>query len=78
LSSKIFGKVGGWHVAKRGELLKGQMHCFTMQIVTNKCFLLNPEKMVQICLKKKKKKKLAQILLVLEKNAKSTQLSSKK
>jgi len=24
--------------------LKGRVHCFLMQIVTNKCFLPNPEK----------------------------------
>jgi len=23
---------------------KGQVHCFSMQVVMNKCFLLNPEK----------------------------------
>jgi len=38
--------------------LKGQVHCFSMQVVMNKCFLLNFEK------------KLAQIrLVVFEKNA---------
>jgi len=37
------------------------VHCFSMQVVINKCFLLNPEK---------KKKKMAQIRLVIfEKNA---------
>jgi len=41
-------------------LLKGRVHCFSMQVVINKCFLLNPEK------------KLAQIrLIVFEKNAKT-------
>jgi len=25
-------------------LFKGRVHCFSMQIVINKCFLLNPEK----------------------------------
>jgi len=47
-----------------GELLatvgyfKGQVQCFSMQVVINKCFLLNPEKT------------LAQIrLVVLDKNA---------
>jgi len=40
------------------SVLNGQVHCFSMQVVMNKCFLLNPEK------------KLAQICLVLfEKNA---------
>jgi len=24
--------------------LKGRVHCFSMQVVMNKCFLLNPEK----------------------------------
>jgi len=24
--------------------LKGRVHCFTMQVVISKCFLLNPEK----------------------------------
>jgi len=39
--------------------LKDREHCFTMQVVMNKCFLLNCEK-----------KKLAQIrLVVFEKNA---------
>jgi len=26
------------------ESLKGRVHCFSMQVVMNKCFLLNPEK----------------------------------
>jgi len=26
--------------------IKGRVHCFSMQIVINKCFLLNPEKSV--------------------------------
>jgi len=39
--------------------LKGRVHCFLIQVVMNKCFLLSPEK------------KLAQIhLVVFEKNAK--------
>jgi len=39
-------------------VFKGRVHCFSMHIVMNKCFLLNPEK------------NLAQILLVVfEKNA---------
>jgi len=38
--------------------LKGQVHCFSMQVVMNKCFLLNPEKL------------LVQIrIVVFEKNA---------
>jgi len=42
--------------------LKGRMHCFSMQVVMNKSFLLNLEE-----------KKLAQIcLIVFEKNAKKT------
>jgi len=41
--------------------IKGRVHCFSVQVVMNKCFLRNPEK---------KKKKLAQIrLVVFEKNA---------
>jgi len=28
--------------------LKGWVHCFSMQVVINKCFLLNPEKKAQI------------------------------
>jgi len=27
-------------------LLKGLVHCFSMQVVINKCFLLNPEKKI--------------------------------
>jgi len=47
--------------------LKGRVHCFSMQIVMNKCFLLNPEK-----------KKLAQIrFVVFEKNPKNAPLISK-
>jgi len=43
--------------------LKGRVQCFSMQVVINKCFFLNPEK------------KLAQIrLVVFEKNAKIAQL----
>jgi len=39
-------------------LVKGQVHCFSMQVVINKCFFLNPEKnLVQIR------------LVVFEKNA---------
>jgi len=31
------------------EILKGRVHCFSMQVVINKYFLLNPEKnLVQI------------------------------
>jgi len=29
---------------RRQNELKGQVHCFSMQVVINKCFLLNPEK----------------------------------
>jgi len=25
-------------------VFKGRVHCFSMQVVMNKCFLLNPEK----------------------------------
>jgi len=25
-------------------MFRGRMHCFSMQVVMNKCFLLNPEK----------------------------------
>jgi len=40
--------------------LRGRMHCFSMQVVMNKCYLLNSEKnLVQIR------------LVVFEKNAKS-------
>jgi len=40
--------------------IKGRVHCFSMQVVINKCFLLNPEK------------NLTQIrLVVIEKNAKN-------
>jgi len=49
--------------------IKGRVHCFSMQVVMNKCFLLflNP------------KKSLAQIrLVVFEKNAKNAHFNSKK
>jgi len=47
-------------------LLKGRVHCFSMQVVMNKYFLLNPEKI------------LAQIrLVVFEINAKNAPLISK-
>jgi len=54
----IFGQI--W--AKFGQIwakvIKGRVHCFSMQVVMNKCFLLNPEKnLTQIC------------LVVFEKNA---------
>jgi len=26
--------------------LKGRVHCFSMQVIMNKCFLLNPEKQI--------------------------------
>jgi len=43
--------------------LKGRVHCFSMQVVMNKCFLINPEK------------NLAQIrLVVFKKNAKNAPL----
>jgi len=43
------------------------MQCFSMQVVINNGFLLNPEKnLAQIC------------LVVFEKNAKSTDFNSKK
>jgi len=46
---------------------KGRVHCFSMQFVMNKCFLLNPEK------------KLAQIhLVVFDKNAKNAHFNSEK
>jgi len=33
------------------NLFKGRAHCFSMQVVKNKCFLLNPKKILaQICL----------------------------
>jgi len=48
-------------------LIKGRVHCFSMQVVMKKCFLLNPGK------------KLAQILLVIfEKNAKNAHFNSEK
>jgi len=25
-------------------MIKGRVHCFSMQVVMNKCFLINPEK----------------------------------
>jgi len=31
-------------IKKKKNDIKGQVHCFSMQIVMNKCFLLNPEK----------------------------------
>jgi len=47
---------------------KGRVHCFSMQVVMNKCFLLNSEK----------KKKFAQIrLFVFEKNTKNARLIPK-
>jgi len=46
--------------------IKGRVHCFSMQVVVNKCFLLNPEK------------NLTQIrLVVFEKNVKNATLSPK-
>jgi len=38
MNSKIC-KVVNWTL----QSLKGPVHCFSMQIVMNKCFLLNPE-----------------------------------
>jgi len=29
---------------KNFDFFKGRVHCFSIQIVINKCFLLNPEK----------------------------------
>jgi len=29
---------------KQATCFKGPVHCFSMQVVMNKCFLLNPEK----------------------------------
>jgi len=54
------GKMSGYsHIS-----VKERVHCFSMQIVINKCFFLNPER-----------KKLAQIrLVVFEKNAKKRTL----
>jgi len=43
----------GKHVKRVIAKIKGRVHCFSMQIVMNKCFLINP------------KKKLAQIYLVV-------------
>jgi len=49
-----------------GMKIKGRVHCFSMQVVTNKCILLNPEK------------DLAQIrLVVFKKNAKNPPLIPK-
>jgi len=49
-----------------GTLFKGRVHCFSMQAVMNKCFLLNLEK------------KLAQIrLVVFEKHVKNAPLIPK-
>jgi len=46
--------------SQKKEAIKGRVHCFSMQVVMNKRFLLNPEK------------NLAQIsLVVFEKNAKT-------
>jgi len=30
--------------AKKNDMLKGRVHCFSIQVVMNKCFLLNLEK----------------------------------
>jgi len=47
--------------------LKGRVHCFSMQVGMNKCFLLNPES------------KLAQIrLAIFEKNAKKVHFNFEK
>jgi len=51
----------------RVTYLKGRVHCFSMQVVINKCFLLNLEK------------KLALIrLVVFEKNTKKANFTSEK
>jgi len=42
------------------------MHCFSMQVVMNKCFLLNPEK------------EMAQLRLVVWEKRKKTHLSFRK
>jgi len=48
-------------------MIKGRVQCFSMQVVMNKCFLLNPEK------------NFAQIsLVVFEKNSKNTHFNSEK
>jgi len=44
---------------------KGRVHCFSMQVVMNRCFLLNPEK------------KLTQIRVIFEKNTKNALLIPK-
>jgi len=44
---------------------KGQVHCFSMQIVINMCFLLNPEKKISADLS-------------FEKNAKKRSFNSEK
>jgi len=31
---------------KMEEIVKGRLHCFSMQVAMNKCFLLNPEKKI--------------------------------
>jgi len=50
----------GYNKMLREILLKGRVHCFSMQVIMNKCFLLSPEK------------KLEQIrLVVFEKNTKT-------
>jgi len=56
-------------LVRRGsaENLKGWVQCFSMQVVMNKCFLLNPERF------------LAQIrVVVLDKNAKIAHFSFEK
>jgi len=35
----LFDNLGGYQAK-----LKGRVRCFSMQVVINKCFLLNPEK----------------------------------
>jgi len=57
----------GLDVARADYLnIKGRVHCYSMQVVTNKCFLLNS------------KTKLAQTrLFIFEKNAKSAPLIPK-
>jgi len=63
----MFGQIKSWNNERRlkmllltfgerkycgsGGAIKGRVHCFSMQVVMNKYFLLNPEKkLAQICL----------------------------
>jgi len=63
---KIYNDFEGTSSSGVEHYLKGRVHCFSMQVVMNKCFLLKPEK------------NLAQIrLVVYEKNEKRTFKSEK-